>query len=213
MIFNIGYTSNGLQAKKDLLSTSHLFVSYISVEQIKTFLTRLLQHNSTAITQCLFISKKDNLISLPGSILFSNYVYDNPQKGTIHYRNKLFTKIYQLLKKRKLQKKPSKNLVLVYVDDIWQLVPKLDKKNGLWLKELLMDGAAYQICFIIGSTLPYRNLLLQLMQPNFSKHSPMNEIGAEMIINPDDLLFFREKNQLNFDSYYPQAPASITENK
>ena len=213
MIFNIGYTSNGLQAKKDLLSTSHLFVSYISAEQIKTFLTRLLQHNPTAITQCLFISKKDNLISLPGSILFSNYVYDNPQKGTIHYRNKLFTKIYQLLKKRKLQKKPSKNLVLVYVDDIWQLVPKLDKKNGLWLKELLMDGAAYQICFIIGSTLPYRNLLLQLMQPNFSKHSPMNEIGAEMIINPDDLLFFREKNQLNFDSYYPQAPTSNLENK
>jgi hypothetical protein len=41
----------------------------------------------------------------------------------------------------------------------------------------------------------------------------MNEIGAEMIINPDDLLFFREKNQLNFDSYYPQAPASIFENK
>ena len=209
MIFNIGYTSNGSQAKKDLLSTSHLFVSYINAEQIKSFLAQLLQHNATGITQCLFISKKDNLISLPDSILFSNYVYDNPQKGTIQYRNKLFTKIFQLLKKRKLQKKPSTNLVLVYVDDIWQLVPKLDKRNSLWLKELLMDGASYHICFIIGSTLPYRNLLLQLMQPNFSKHSPMNEIGAEMIINPDDLLFFREKNQLNFDSYYPQAPSTF----
>lgn len=212
MIFNIGYTSNGIQAKKDLLSTSHLFVSYISAKQIKAFLTLLLHNNATAITQCLFISKKDNLISLPESILFSNYVYDNPQKGSIQYRNKLFTKIFQLLKKRKSQKKPSTNLVLIYVDDIWQLVPKLDKKNGLLLKELLMDGAAYQIYFIIGSTLPYRNLLLQLMQPNFSKHSPMNEIGAEMIINPDDLLFFREKNQLNFDSYYPQAPAPLLEN-
>jgi hypothetical protein len=213
LIFNIGYTSNGLQAKKDLLSTSHLFVSYINTEQIKSFLSRLLQHNATGITQCMFISKKDNLISLPDSILFSNYVYDNPEKGTIQYRNKLFTKVFQLLKKRKLQKKPSTNLVLVYVDDIWQLVPKLDKRNSLWLKELLMDGAAFHIFFIIGSTLPYRNLLLQLMQPNISKHSPMNKIGAEMIINPDDLLFFREKNQLNFDSFYPQAPVTLLENK
>lgn len=209
MIFNIGYTSNGLQAKKDLLSSSHLFVSYINAEQIKSILSRLMQHNPTSITQCLFISKKDNLVSLPPSVILSNYVFDDPQKGTIQYRDKLFTKIFQLLRKRKLQKKPSTNLVLVYVDDIWQLVPKLDKQNSLWLKELLKDGAAYHICFIIGSTLPYRNLLLQLMQPNISKHSPMNEIGAEMIINPDDLLFFREKNQLNFDSYYPQAPATF----
>jgi hypothetical protein len=51
------------------------------------------------------------------------------------------------------------------------------------------------------------------MQPNISKHSPMNEIGAEMIINPDDLLFFREKNKLNFDSFYPQPPVPLLENK
>jgi hypothetical protein len=41
----------------------------------------------------------------------------------------------------------------------------------------------------------------------------MNKIGAEMIITPDDLFFFREKNQLNFDSYYPQPPAPLLENK
>ena len=48
--------------------------------------------------------------------------------------------------------------------------------NTKWLKNLLTHGAAYQIYFVIGSTLPYRNLLLQLMQPGNKRNSPVNEI-------------------------------------
>jgi len=43
------------------------------------------------------------------------------------------------------------------------------------------------------------------MKPNISKTGPLNEIGAEMIINADNLIFFRERNQLEFKNYYPKT--------
>ena len=52
-------------------------------------------------------------------------------------------------------------------------------------------------------TLPFRNLLLQLMQPVKPNRSAINETGAEMLINPDGLIFFRENGQLDFATYYP----------
>jgi len=131
-------------------------------------------------------------------------VYDNPQKGSILYRSKLFITTNQLFTKRKKQKILSKEIILIMIDDIWQLVPRLNKRNSALLKELLHEGALYNIFFAIGSTLPYRNLLVQLMQPRIVKNNPVNEIGAEMIINADNLFFFREKNQLEFENYYPK---------
>jgi len=68
---------------------------------------------------------------------------------------------------------------------------------------LLMEGSAFGIYFMIGSTLPYRNLLVQLMRPARLNHSVVNQTGAEMIINPDGLIFFRENGQLEFTTYFP----------
>jgi hypothetical protein len=41
------------------------------------------------------------------------------------------------------------------------------------------------------------------MQPSSKKNSPVNEIGAEIIINPDNHLFIREKDKLAFEIFYP----------
>ena len=92
------------------------------------------------------------------------------------------------------------------IDDIWQLVPKLNKRSSSLLKELLLIGASQHIYLLIGSSLPYRNLLVPLMKPNILKGGPFNELGAEMIINTDDLIFYRQKNLLEFENYYPRTP-------
>ena len=83
-------------------------------------------------------------------------------------------------------------------------MPGLNKTNSNWLKTILKEGAEWHIYIAIGSNFPYRNLLLQLMQPGSKKNSPVNELGAEIIINPDQLLFFREMNELAFEIFYPE---------
>lgn len=205
MNFRIGYNSDGKQVSKEVLSVSHLFISYLSNQQIRDFYLQLLNENDSIINHFLLISKEENIIPITASLSLNNYVYDNPEKGSILHRSKLFSQINQLFTKRKKQKKLSKGLILIMIDDIWQLVPRLNKRNSGLLKELLHKGAIHNIFFAIGSTLPYRNLLVQLMQPVIVKHNPVNEIGAEMIINADNLLFFREKNQLEFENYYPKT--------
>ena len=131
-------------------------------------------------------------------------MYDNPSCGSILSKEKLFTNPHKLLKKRQTQKKLSQETLIILIDDIWQVMPGLNKMNSNWLKTILKEGAEWRIYFVIGSNFPYRNLLLQLMQPGSKKNSPVNELGAEIIINPDQLLFFREMNELAFEIFYPE---------
>ena len=53
--------------------------------------------------------------------------------------------------------------------------------------------------------MPYRNLLLQLMKDRSeeNKTGVINQLGAELIFNIDGLIFFRERNNINFITYYP----------
>ena len=205
IIFTIGFDSNGIAIRCQLLPTAHLFVSYIHAVQIRSFYEQLLQENIDTISYCLLIGRAANIPELTVGGVLDSYIYDDPEKGTIQQRAKLFTRVHQLLKKRATQKKGLKAPVLVFIDDIWQLVPRLNKRNSSILKALLLDGAAQHIYLVVGSSLPYRNLLVQLMQPNISKTGPLNEIGAEMIINADNLIFFRERNRLEFENYYPKT--------
>jgi hypothetical protein len=183
---------------------SHLFVSYTSQPQIRDFLQRLSINNDNADTQWLEICRQENRLSVPEGTYIDSYVYDNPSGGSILSKEKLFAIPNRLLNKKRNQKNRSNNSLIILIDDIWQVMPGLNKTNSNRLKTILMDGAEQQIYFVIGSNFPYRNLLLQLMQPGSKKNSPVNELGAEIIINPDKLLFFREKNELAFEIFYPE---------
>lgn len=204
MNFPLGYNSDGKKIDKSILTVSHLFVSYTTQPQIRDFLKRLSINNENDHTQWLEICRESNRLSFPQGTSMESYVYDNPSCGSILSKEKLFTSPLRLLKKRQNQKKLSQEILIILIDDIWQVMPGLNKMNSNWLKTILMDGAEQQIYFVIGSNFPYRNLLLQLMQPGSKKNSPVNELGAEIIINPDQLLFFREMNELAFEIFYPE---------
>ena len=105
----------------------------------------------------------------------------------------------------KCVKKKNNNIYLIIIDDIWQVVPKFKSNSAKHFRQILNYGAEYGFHFIIGSTMPYRNLLLQLMieRKDVNKSGVINQLGAEMIFNHDGLIFFREKNAINFDIFYP----------
>jgi hypothetical protein len=202
--FPLGYNSDGKKIDKSILTVSHLFVSYTTQPQIRDFLKRLSINNENDHTQWLEICRESNRLSFPEGTSMESYVYDNPSCGSILSKEKLFTSPLRLLKKRQNQKKLSQETLIIVIDDIWQVIPGLNKMNSNWLKTILNEGAEWRIYFVIGSNFPYRNILLQLMQPGSKKNSPVNELGAEIIINPDQLLFFREMNELAFEIFYPE---------
>lgn len=203
MNYTVGYNSSGKLVVTEVLLKAHLFVSYIDYRQITRFFTQFSKENENGLTKCLLIGREEISIILPDSPSINKYIIDNPERGNIKTARRLFTITHRILVKRKSQKKNGYDPLLVLIDDIWQLVPKLNKVNSSKLKDLLGAGASFGIFLVIGSTLPYRNLLVQLMQPGKFNHSPVNETGAEMIINPDGLIFFRETGELEFKTFYP----------
>ncbi len=204
MNFPLGYNSDGKKIGKSILTVSHLFVSYTSQPQIRDFLQRLSINNDNTDTQWLEICRQENRLSVPEGTSIDSYVYDNPSVGSILSKGKIFTVPNRLLNKKRNQKKGSNNSLIIMIDDIWQVMPGLNKTNSNWPKSILKEGAEWRIYFVIGSNFQYRNLLLQLMQPGSKKNSPVNELGAEIIINPDQLFFFGEMNELAFEIFYPE---------
>lgn len=211
--FSIGYNSNGKLISKDLLSLENLFVSFIETQQLKHLYHQIIENAFSQMTNGLLICKSKNLFNIDKYYKVETYVYDSPLSGSLQKKNKLFNKVFRELIKLKTQQQSIK-VRLIIIDDIWELIPKLTKQNLSQFKQLLAEGANYGIHFIIGSSMPFRNLLLQLMrtseEPSKLPRSPLNQLGAEIIYNPDEMIFFREKKQLHFESYYPfKVPMAV----
>jgi hypothetical protein len=204
--FSIGYNSSGKLINKDLLCLDNLFISFIETPQVKYLYDQILDNAFSQMNDGLLICKSISLLNIDKYYKVETYVYDNPLSGSVQKKNKLFNKIFREFNKLKIQQQPIK-IRLIVIDNIWELMPKLTRQNLKQLKQLLAEGANYGIHFIIGSSMPFRNLLLQLMTTSEDQsklpRSPLNQLGAEIIYNPDEMIFFREKNQLQFESYYP----------
>ena len=198
--FNIGKKSDGSIIGQDLCTLPNLFVSYQTNQEYNQFINQIISNN--LIYQCLIISKQD--LSVISTAVLETYIYDNPETGTILHRNTIFSNQYNSFQRAK-KKKNNNNINLIIIDDIWQIVPKLKNNSAKQFKQLLNEGYMYGFHFIIGSSMPYRNLLLQLMteRKEENKSGVINQLGAEMIFNIDGLIFFRERNNINFDTYYP----------
>ena len=202
----IGKKSDGSLINKNLSSLPNLFVSYQTNYEFSQYVNHILSTN--LLYQCLIVSKQ-NIPSINTAIL-ETYFYDNPEAGTILNRNTIFSTQYKLLQRAK-GKKNNNNISLIVIDDIWQVVPKLKNNSAKQFKQLLNEGSSYGFYFIIGSSMPYRNLLLQLMmdKKEENKSGVINQLGAEMIFNIDGLIFFRERNEINFETYYPLTDMNL----
>jgi hypothetical protein len=201
----IGKISDGSLFTLSFEQLPHLFVSYQNKIELDALLNRFLIVNDKSFTEFLVIASEDflsNSFAIKSST--NNYIYNNPDRGSIKQKGRIFAHFFAALKKARKQQKEKINRLII-IDDIWTFVPKLNARAITQFKELLNVGAEFGFYFIIGSSMPYRNLLLQLMseQSNNLNNRVLNQLGAEVIFNPDGLLFFRKKNSIDYVSLYP----------
>ena len=201
----IGKISDGSLFTLSFEQLPHLFVSYQNKLELDGLLNRFLIVNDKSFNESLVIASEDFLSnSLAIKSNTNNYIYNNPDRGSIKQKGKIFSQFFAAFKKARKQQKENTNRLII-IDDIWTFVPKLNAGAITQFKELLNVGAEFGFYFIIGSSMPYRNLLLQLMseQSNNLNNRVLNQLGAEVIFNPDGLIFFRKKNSIDYVSLYP----------
>jgi len=201
----IGSDTEGNRISKSLPALRNLFVSYLEDGQIKTLITNLLVEGTEVIGRLLLITKEANLIDTTTYKNTETYIYNNPEIGSIKNKNQLFTQIMRQLKKSKGKTENTK-LTLVCIDDIWQFYPRFTSKIAInHFRQLLLNGYKSNIHFVIGSILPYRNLLVQLMRSDTlgGDRNVVSTLGAELIFSPDELIFFRTVDSEIQEMYYP----------
>ena len=204
----IGSDINGKKVSKYLPSLRNLFVSYMEDNQIKGIITTLIASCYEDIGRLLIITKEANQIDTSRCVYAETYFYNNPENGSIKNKSQLFARIAKEQQKQKQGKAINTKKTLVWIDDIWQLYPKLTSKTTIkHFKQLLQYGYDSKIHFIIGSVMPYRNLLAQLMRSDTiggNKHI-VSTLGAELIYTPDGLIFFREQDSEEQQTLYPST--------
>ena len=114
-----------------------------------------------------------------------------------------------LLKKKRLNILPH---MIVIMDDIFEVLRCHNRKTINAFITLLRKGAFVKMFFIIGSSGIYRNLLQQIINdiPGNYKHNNKNVtakdshgLGAELVINFDGLIFYKETEEASYRKYYP----------
>ena len=201
----IGVDTEGNRVSKSLLALRNLFVSYLEDGQINAVISSLLINGKENIGRLLFITKEANLLNTSTCNNKETYVYNNPEMGSIKNKNQLFTEIIKEYRKQKSKKGNSKK-TLVCIDDMWQFYPRFTNKIAInHFRQLLQYGYNSNIHFVIGSILPYRNLLVQLMRSDTlsGNRNMVSTLGAELIYSPDEIIFFRELDTEMQEMYYP----------
>lgn len=94
---------------------------------------------------------------------------------------------------------------LIIIDELFELKITQHKRSARLFSKLLLQGADYGIFLIIGTSGMYKGLLGQLQGwlDNKPVHNSSAMLGfAELIINDDDLYFFREAGSIEFTRFF-----------
>lgn len=164
------------------------------------------------------------------------FLTDEPEKGTHTTRAKLLNAVLRemqfrerVMKKKKItvfEKYHALNLwntiklpyQLLIIDDIWNLVQAKPISLSIQLFRIILNGPAVGIHLIIGSNLSYRNLLQHLiglnppirkmLQEKYGIPEPtqISAIAHELILSPDNLVFYKKPGSMDLEKYYPLSP-------
>lgn len=221
----IGRSSNGEMFRMSISHLPHLFLLYSDPDQLIHFLNKAVQQweghlISQEIELALAMSEKHLQFVFQNDLsLISSYrVYNktNPEQGSIASRYYFMQYLMKELKKRTKRTHAHKNKPLIIItDDIFELVITKRKYTGLYFLHLLIEGPAYGIHFFAASIRVYRNLMNQLMAMNPVLMTAMKQmvpdlkldmnqpLGSELIITPENLYFFKTRQQMDYDRYFP----------
>lgn len=221
----IGRQSSGEACIVNLADLPNLFVSYSNDQQLPGLFSSLIKtlpisHPAMQFAVSLGsrlavllqpLAKEETLL-----LQFTHAAYDPAKIKTIE---EFIGALMLEFKRRKTIAKNSKSIparypsLVVFMDDIFEIILSPQKKIPLSFIELLITGATVNMYFIMGSAGIYRNILNQLinvtpalqqkLKKSVQAYTINQPLGAELVMNPDGLLFYREREEKIHRRLYP----------
>jgi hypothetical protein len=228
----IGKNSLGEKHLVDVITLPHLFISYEEDLQLESIFSSILGHlraNQLSLQLALSFGSKLSEMLLPfvednkiRAKFFHSDAPDVPIKTIHQFINTLTVE----LKKRKQLKKKRASIILeplvAFIDDIFEVIRSPNKKTAFAFIELLALGSQQSIHFIAASSGIYKPLLNQLIHLNPGLIQRLNKanqeanfykpLAAELVMNPDGLIFFKERNEYVFTRLYPFTDERVRSN-
>lgn len=220
----IGRNSSAEKYFIDLADLPNLFISYHEEEQLTSIFKSL-------ITDLLKIEPPVQLAISFGRKLAKNlepliydtkirlmFTHSDPEDNKINTIDEFISSLQLQLKDRRRLKAKTKNknqnpYLLVFIDNIFEVIMSSRKKTGMAFIEVLMNGPSESIHCIAGASGIYKNLISQLIHISPALKRKLNgsnqtlkidePLAAELIINPDGLIFFRNRNENMFIRLFP----------
>ena len=221
----IGRQSSGEEVIVNLADLPNLFISYSNEVQLPEIFSSLIKticlSHSTTQFALSFGSKLARLLHplLPKEMLLLHFTHGIYDAAKINSMEEFIGALMLEFKRRKILVKNSKRTtasypgLVVFIDDIFEVIMSPQKKTSLSFIELLITGSIVKIYFIMGSAGIYRNILNQLinvtpalqhkLKKSIQAYSVNQPLGAELVMNPDGLLFFRERDEKIHRRLYP----------
>ena len=220
----IGKQSSGEEFIIDLERLPHLFISHSNDKQLQNIFIQLIGNivqNEIELHLSLSLSRRMTLLIkplVPIESLFMEFNHNDFEDGKINSINEFVSSLIIEKKNRATLIKKSKipmamfPAMIIFIDNIFEIIMAQQKKTALSFIELLLTGAPVKMYFIMGSSGIYRPLLDQLinvspvlkkkLKKSFQEQLITQPLGAELVINPDGLLFFRERNEKIYTRLY-----------
>ena len=221
----IGRQSSGEDHIINLAELPHLFISYSQDVQLpdifSSFITSILQGKNPVQFSLSLSSRLATHVEplVPAENLLIKFTHKAYEAGEINTIDEYIKVLMLEMKTRKLLSNKlaasaGRHLpLLVFIDDIFEIIMSSQKKTTLSFIEMLITGAQQHLYFIMGSSGIYRNLLNQIiivnpslqekLKKNIQPYSVNQPLGAELVMNPDGLLFFREREEKVHMRLYP----------
>ena len=221
----IGRQSSGEECIVNLSDLPNLFISYSNEVQLPEIFSSLIKTISTSHPDLQFaLSFGSRLTTLLQPLveketLLLQFTHADYDPAKIKTMEEFIGALMLEFKRRKILVKNLKRSTLsypslvVFIEDIFGVIMSPQKKTSLSFIELLITGATVSIYFILGSAGIYRNILSQLinvtpalqqkLKKSVQAYNINQPMGAELVMNPDGLLFYREKNEKIYRRLYP----------
>lgn len=220
----IGRQSSGEEFIVALEVLPHLFISHSNDEQLQNIFIQFIGniiHSKIDLYLSFSLSRRMTLLIkplVPIESLFMEFSHNDFEDGKINSIDEFVSSLIIEKKNRaSLIKKSSIQIamfppMIILIDNIFEIIMGQQKKTALCFIELLMTAASIKMFFILGSAGIYRPLLDQLitvspslkkkLKKSFQDQLITQPLGAELVINPDGLLFYRERNEKIYTRLY-----------
>lgn len=229
LLLSIGSNSLNQPIVVDICSLPHFFVAYSYEAQLQHFLQHSItaintghtNGNALAIAIALSNSNVEVLqhIHCPVMQQLIPSITTDITQNSMH-KDAFIAQLFQELKNRLKQQKQTKNaaaslpIIIIIIDELFSVILSQKKQTGMYFLQLLILGKQVGMHFIAASASTYRNLLLQLMhmhpeiekqlsQKQFIKRTTIvKPLGAELVLTPDDLVFFKAIDMPVHERYF-----------